>query len=516
MPRSRRPASVMRNPGRPSDESPVSTPPRERRHLPRKIPRKDFHSSSMASSDENPAADDPGSPGPPRVAAASGLPTAAWYSAKSAKRMKVVDGTNEKAVLIQGMISAWDSSRAAQSSSRRSNNRDGLPSSPPRERAADSLRSSTLPSIHVPAPSDGARNAAPGSPSLRCTSPQRRRAWRARPIRASSESPRQRLQPVGERQEGRAGLLHEPRERLLVAPSQRDGRREAVHAVRGGDRRGPPDAPYWLESLTGLSLEARIGLALQALLLCGLVSYEGSSEPRSLRRLTGPGHGWREALRSAGNPPPAPLAEKRATRPGRLDFPEEDWAAREESQAEIMPWIRTAFSFVPSTTFIRFADFAEYQAAVGSPLAAATLGGPGQPGSSAAGFSSEEAMEELWKSFLGSSSAGVFFLSAAWRQDSHPTAARVSHDGRGPPVFSASPRRAFTRRRGRTATGRAAAGRAAGVQPNYEVVFLSPSPGLEAELGRFCERMAGTSGPVPESAASPCRGRARPASTRRR
>src|SRR5208283_1167656 len=67
--------------------------------------------------------------------------------------------------------------------------------------------------------------------------------------------------------------------------------------------------------------------------------------------------------------------------PSRLfDLLEEDWAAREESQAEIMPWIRTSFSFVPSTTFIRFADFAEYQAAVGSPLAAATLGGPGEPG----------------------------------------------------------------------------------------------------------------------------------------
>ncbi len=27
------------------------------------------------------------------------------------------------------------------------------------------------------------------------------------------------------------------------------------------------------------------------------------------------------------------------------------------------------------------------------------------------------------------------------------------------------------------------------VSPNYEVVFLSPSPGLEAELGRFCDRV---------------------------
>jgi hypothetical protein len=27
------------------------------------------------------------------------------------------------------------------------------------------------------------------------------------------------------------------------------------------------------------------------------------------------------------------------------------------------------------------------------------------------------------------------------------------------------------------------------VSPNYEVVFLAPSPGREAELGRFCERV---------------------------
>ena len=27
------------------------------------------------------------------------------------------------------------------------------------------------------------------------------------------------------------------------------------------------------------------------------------------------------------------------------------------------------------------------------------------------------------------------------------------------------------------------------MQPNYEIVFLSPSPGVEAELGRFCERI---------------------------
>jgi hypothetical protein len=27
------------------------------------------------------------------------------------------------------------------------------------------------------------------------------------------------------------------------------------------------------------------------------------------------------------------------------------------------------------------------------------------------------------------------------------------------------------------------------VQPNFEIVFLAPAPGVEAELGRFCDRV---------------------------
>src|SRR5271169_4177864 len=81
---------------------------------------------------------------------------------------------------------------------------------------------------------------------------------------------------------------------------------------------------------------------------------------------------------------------------------EEDWASREDSQAELLPWLDQAFSVVPLTTFIRFADFAEYQAAIGSPLAAASLAGHGsRAGESSTVLPSEEGREELWKSFLG-------------------------------------------------------------------------------------------------------------------
>jgi hypothetical protein len=173
-----------------------------------------------------------------------------------------------------------------------------------------------------------------------------------------------------------------------------------------------------------------------------------------------------------------------AGKPSRLfDLLEEEWASREESQAEIMPWIRTSFSFVPSTTFIRFADFAEYQAAVGSPLAAA-LGGPGEPGSLSAGFSSEEAMEELWKSFLGIF-LGRCLLSLGGVE------AGISSDGRpGFRVMDAGRRLLGIPREGLSPAAEAGRQQAEPlvVQPNYEVVFLSPSPGVEAELGRFCER----------------------------
>ena len=257
--------------------------------------------------------------------------------------------------------------------------------------------------------------------------------------------------------------------------------------------------PDWLESLTGLSLEARIGLALQALLICGLVR-RGEGEPGTATLApTAAAEAWMEGTVSErresaalaicgeeGSAEAAGTAGAAGVRPSRLfDLLEEEWASREESQAEIMPWIRTSFSFVPSTTFIRFADFAEYQAAVGSPLAPAALGGPGEPGLPSAGFSSEEAMEELWKSFLGIF-LGRCLLSLGGVE------AGISSDGRpGFRMTDAGRRLLGIPREGLSPVAEAGRQQAEPlvVQPNYEVVFLSPSPGLEAELGRFCERL---------------------------
>jgi hypothetical protein len=246
--------------------------------------------------------------------------------------------------------------------------------------------------------------------------------------------------------------------------------------------------PDWLEAITGLSLESRIGLALQALRLTDLLDSSGA-ETGGAAALT-PGAGADAWLRCT-------VEERRDIvvsrlrvgegRPTRLfDLLEEHWASREEAQVELLPWLEQAFAFVPVTTFIRFSDFAEYQAAIGSPLAAASLAGPG---SSAEGgsmaLSSEEAMEELWKSFLGIF-LGRCLLSLGGVE------AGLSSDGK--PGFRMTdvgrrllgiPRDGLTRAEETSTQSEDPLV----VQPNYEIVFLSPSPGVEAELGRFCDRI---------------------------
>jgi hypothetical protein len=240
--------------------------------------------------------------------------------------------------------------------------------------------------------------------------------------------------------------------------------------------------PDWVEALTGLSLESRIGLALQALRLTGLLG-SASGETGSAAPLT-PGleaEGWMNGT----------VEERRdvvMTRlgPRLLDLMEEDWVSREESQAELLPWLEQAFSFVPVSTFIRFADFAEYQAAIGSPLAAASLAGAGpRVDQNAAVLPSEEALEELWKSFLGIF-LGRCLLSlgggeAGLTSDGKP-GFRMTDAGRR---LLGIPRDGLPPAEG---TGPEKEGPLV-VQPNFEIVFLSPAPGVEAELGRFCERI---------------------------
>jgi hypothetical protein len=248
--------------------------------------------------------------------------------------------------------------------------------------------------------------------------------------------------------------------------------------------------PEWMEGLTGLALEERIGLALQALRLTGLlVPAEAESGA-----LLGPGPRAREWMRK-------PRADRRALvvgaiagthgRPAHLfDLLEEEWTSASGAQAEILPWLEQAFSFVPVTTFIRFSDFAEYQAAIGSPLASASMalaGASAQPDADGVtpGLATEEAMEELWKSFLGIF-LGRCLLSLGGAE------AGVTAEGRPGFRMTDVGRLLLGLPRDGLPDPDEEEGGAAGalvVQPNFEVVFLSPSPGTEAELGRFCERI---------------------------
>ena len=249
--------------------------------------------------------------------------------------------------------------------------------------------------------------------------------------------------------------------------------------------------PEWLETFTGLTLEARIGLALQALRITGLLvplaGAQGGGVPLA------PSAESEEWIH-------LPLSEKcgmvvrtiagLAGTPSRLfDLMEEEWSAAEGAREEILPWIVQAFSSVPVTTFIRFADFAEYQAAIGSPLSAAsTIAGASrgeQSPAAGSGMATEEAMEELWKSFLaiflGRCLLALGGAEAGVTPDGRP-GFRMRDGGR---VLLGLPRDALPDRDEEESS----AASVLIVQPNFEIVFLSPSAAAEAALGRFCERV---------------------------
>jgi hypothetical protein len=303
-------------------------------------------------------------------------------------------------------------------------------------------------------------------------------------------------EPVSVTQSFRHPFLIEDMTTLLMA-----ARVEAIPMRRGDDK---PFArfveetgsmllslPEWLEAFTGLSLEGRIGLALQALRVSGLLAAEDGPRGALLTPSAHSGH-WMDL----------PLAErlKAVTRAvaadhgasARLfDLMEEEWTSSEGAREEIRPWLVQAFSFVPVSTFIRFADFAEYQAAIGSPLSAAgtpaqaAAAHPEQSLSAGAALATEEAIEELWKSFLGIF-LGRCLLALGGAE------AGLTADGRPAFRMSESGRRLLDLPRegmGEHDEPAAEAQAELIVQPNFEVVFLSPSAGAEAEIGRFSERI---------------------------
>jgi hypothetical protein len=262
--------------------------------------------------------------------------------------------------------------------------------------------------------------------------------------------------------------------------------------------------PGWLQSFTAVTLETRVGLALRGLTATGLLTPAGrGGGTASLRPVTG----WQEwAL--------APLGE-RVRRLGRMlsqggrgpdgIFALLDEAGGSDEEAPAPGMLRTvlqAFSSVPTASFILFADFAEYQAAIGGPSGGPAAGRPhagprpvaerarrapaARSPRAPAGeeslpvVSTDEALEELWKFVLHRVLARVILgLGGA--------EAGITDDGRPCFRFTATGRQLLARADLAVSEPRAAADIV--VQPTFEVVFLSPSPAAEAAVGRFGERV---------------------------
>jgi len=274
--------------------------------------------------------------------------------------------------------------------------------------------------------------------------------------------------------------------------------------------------PEWVESFLGLHQDGRIALALQAMRAAGLMIPDGSpagsvrrhsrrgrrdrsSSSRSRHSRTPGIAAWKEPALV-----PAPwsaawlscdVAERRkkmtemlsigAGGPsGLFDLLEEERTSSERGREEVVPWLIQAFSSVPTASFIRFADFAEYQAAMGSPLSVVQTGGTAPDSAGSGSTATEEALEELWKSFLrlfmGRCLLSLDGVEVGVTEDG-AACFRVTQVGRrilGLPGKGQQERE--------TSQQEAAA---IIVQPNFEIVFLGPSPAVEAALGRFCERV---------------------------
>lgn len=255
--------------------------------------------------------------------------------------------------------------------------------------------------------------------------------------------------------------------------------------------------PAWLEESSGATPRIRVGSALAALRYCGLLVSDQEGDALRLR----PGDGaveWAlgglgERLegflkRAAPGAKGGKSGEHQASRPTvLLSLLLGPWASWAEAAADILPPLTQAFLSAPRSSFIRFKDFARYQAAIANPLIPLRERGGGT--SLWAGLPSlptDELLEDLWQSFLhaylvfglfalGGAEAGFasgqpcfllgsmgrYLLEAAEGFDPDEAASQ-RHDGETGDIV---------------------------VQPTFEIAFLSPSPAAEAEIARFAERL---------------------------
>lgn len=260
--------------------------------------------------------------------------------------------------------------------------------------------------------------------------------------------------------------------------------------------------PGWLEDFTGMSTDARVDLALRGLRVAGLLVPAASPRGTLTLRARAGSAEWTGAplgdrLRSFVEA----LSRGGGGLDGIFDLLDEGRGPGEEEQpAGMLRTVLQAFSSVPTASFIRFSDFAEYQAAIGGPSgvserersaarvkAAGATDRPSQAGSAgdprADSFpvvSTDEALEELWKFVLHRVlGRGILALGGA--------EAGMTGDGRACFRLTETGRRLLARSPVRVEETRPVTDIV--VQPTFEVVFLSPSPAAEAALGRFCERV---------------------------
>ncbi|MCX7038941.1 MAG: helicase-associated domain-containing protein, partial [Spirochaetes bacterium] len=243
--------------------------------------------------------------------------------------------------------------------------------------------------------------------------------------------------------------------------------------------------PGWLEQFTAMTLEARVELALRGLRVAGLLVPASSLHGAlTLRARTGSGD-WTgaplgerlrlfvDALSRGGGGPD-----------GIFDLLDDGTGPGEEEQPEgMLRTVLQAFTSVPTASFIRFSDFAEYQAAIGGPsgIGARESGSAGDRRTdSLPVVSTDEALEELWKFVLHRVlGRGILALGGA--------EAGMTGDGR--PCFRLTETGRRLLARSPLPAGEARPVTDIVVQPTFEIIFLSPSPAAEAALARFCERM---------------------------
>ena len=268
--------------------------------------------------------------------------------------------------------------------------------------------------------------------------------------------------------------------------------------------------PAWLEEFSGATPRIRVESALAALRSAGLIRAEKDGD--SLRfhpsegslqwALGGIGERRRafidRAALNAKTRRDSALLVRPARRGGARGAAVSEGKARPavllslllgagaswaDGAEDLLQPLVQAFTSAPRTTFLRFKDFSLYQTAMANPLISLRERGGDSPiWSGLPPVPNDDFLEDLWQSFLHAFlSFGLIALGGA-------DAGRAA--GSQPCFMVNGCGRWLLELGGYPEEGGSASKQRADilVQPTFEVAFLSPSPGAEAEIARFAER----------------------------